>query len=288
VAPPPPAPPLAALTLATVPLSTHEVDYPLVRQAYAASSLASGADAAAWAATGAEPKAPEPSGAPVSHPLAPLPDAPAAPLGQVILRRGSTRQFAREPIAFAQLSTILEAAVRPLPLDLADPGGRLVEGYLLVHAVDGLPSGAYVHQAARRGLRQLRAGEFRSEGGYLCLEQSIGADASAVVFFLADLDAALDRHGDRGYRAVNLVAGLLGGRMYLAAYALGLGASGLTFYDADVVRFFSPDAQGKDAIFVTALGRARRPAGARGLAPVDGELRALRPGDAELVWDGTP
>ncbi len=278
--PPPPAPPLEPLALTTVPLSSREMDYPLVSQAYAASSLPSAAAAAAWVAAGAERKAPDAPGEPVSHPLAPLPDPPAVPLGQVILRRGSTRQFAREPVAFSQLSTILDAAVRPLPLDVTDPDGRLVECYLLVHAVDGLPSGAYVYDAAGRGLRQLRAGEFRSEGGYLCLEQSIGADASAVVFFLADLDTALARYGDRGYRAVNLVAGLLGGRMYLAAYALGLGASGLTFYDADVVRFFSPDAQGKDAIFVTALGRARRPAGTRGLAPVEGELRPLRPGEA--------
>src|SRR5262249_8314165 len=160
------------------------------------------------------------------------------------------------------------------------PGRRRVECYLLAHAVDGLRSGAYVLDARSRGLRQLRAGEFRSEGGYLCLEQSIGADASAVVFFLADLDAALARYGDRGYRAVNLVAGLLGGRMYLAAYALGLGASGLTYYDADVVRFFSPDARGKDAMLGTALGRTRRAAPAHGLAPVDGELRPLRPGEA--------
>jgi SagB-type dehydrogenase family enzyme len=256
------------------------VAYPLVSQAYVATSLPSAAAAAAWVAAGAEWKAPDAAGEPVSHPLAPLPEPPAVPLGQVILRRGSTRQFAREPVAFSQLSTILDAAVRPLPLDVTNPEGRLVECYLLVHAVDGLPSGAYVHDAAHRGLRQLRAGEFRSEGGYLCLEQSIGADASTVVFFLADLDIALARYGDRGYRAVNLVAGLLGGRMYLAAYALGLGASGLTFYDADVARFFSPDAQGKDAIFVTALGRARRPAGPRGLAPVEGVLRPLRPGEA--------
>src|SRR2546422_11499321 len=31
----------------------------------------------------------------------------------------------------------------------------------------------------------------------------------------------------------------------------------LTFYDAEVVRFFLPRAAGADAIFVTALGRAR-------------------------------
>jgi hypothetical protein len=68
----------------------------------------------------------------------------------------------------------------------------------------------------------------------------------------------LGRLGNRGYRAVQLEAGILGGKMYLAAYALGLGATGLTFYDDEAARFFSPHADGKSAIFLTALGQPAR------------------------------
>ncbi|MGH9863397.1 MAG: nitroreductase family protein, partial [Candidatus Acidiferrales bacterium] len=94
----------------------------------------------------------------------------------------------------------------------------------------------------------------------LGLEQELPAEASVAVFFLADLPAILERYGNRGYRAVQLEAGILGGKLYLAAYSLGLAATGLTFYDDDVVEFFSPHARGKSAIFLTALGRrARRP-----------------------------
>jgi hypothetical protein len=90
----------------------------------------------------------------------------------------------------------------------------------------------------------------------------------------------LARWGSRGYRAVNLAAGLLGGRLYLGAYGLGLGATGLTFYDDEVVQFFEPHAAGKDAIFVTALGSATpRPAG-RSLPAPPASLEPLRPGDA--------
>jgi hypothetical protein len=67
--------------------------------------------------------------------------------------------------------------------------------------------------------------------------------------------------GNRGYRLANLEAGLRGGRLYLAAYGQGFGATGLTFYDRAVTEFFrdssSPRAAGLDAIFVTALGRSR-------------------------------
>lgn len=77
----------------------------------------------------------------------------------------------------------------------------------------------------------------------------------------------------RGYRAAQLEAGIIGGKLYLSAYSLGLGASGLTFYDDDVVKFFSPHATGKDAIFVVALGKAeKRVKGINGLR-VQGKMQ---------------
>ena len=81
---------------------------------------------------------------------------------------------------------------------------------------------------------------------------------SAVIFFFSNLREILSRYGNRGYRLANLEAGIIGGKCYLGAYSLGLGASGLTFYDNDTIGFFSPHAEGKDAIFVTALGRAAK------------------------------
>ena len=133
---------------------------------------------------------------------------------------------------------------------------------------------------AARAPRLLRAGEFRREGGDLCLEQPLGADAARWCSSSPTSTRSSRRWGNRGYRAVNLAAGLLGGRLYLGAYGLGLGATGLTFYDDDVVRFFSPDAAGKDAIFVTALGPAARRRPPQGLAPAPAVLEPLRPGEA--------
>ena len=55
----------------------------------------------------------------------------------------------------------------------------------------------------------------------------------------------------------NTVEGaILGGRLYLAAYAQRLGASGLTFFDDDVTEFFSPHAAGKSVMFLIALGKS--------------------------------
>jgi nitroreductase len=68
----------------------------------------------------------------------------------------------------------------------------------------------------------------------------------------------LGRFGNRGYRAAQLEAGLIGGKLYLAAYAQRLGASGLTFFDDDVTRFFAPHAGDKSVMFLVALGKAGR------------------------------
>jgi len=98
-------------------------------------------------------------------------------------------------------------------------------------------------------------GKFRAEAGRLGLEQQLPADACVDVFFLADLKRILEGYGNRGYRAVQLEAGAIGGKMYLAAYAQHLGASGLTFFDDEVIEFFSPHAKEKSAIFLLAIGK---------------------------------
>jgi SagB-type dehydrogenase family enzyme len=184
-------------------------------------------------------------------------------LGEVIIRRGSTRQFARVPISFAQLSTLLLA---PLPGSasgvqadfLNPPGSSLVMPYLIVNAVEGLEVGSYVYRRETPGLERLKSGEFRALAGQLALGQDLAADASVNIYFLADLERVLNMYGNRGYRAAQLEAAVLAGRMYLAAYAQRLGATGLTFFDDAVIHFFSPQAEGMSVMFLLALGKKAR------------------------------
>src|SRR4029077_20524999 len=122
--------------------------------------------------------------------LTPLSDAemPGDPIEQVILRRGSSRQFARTPISLKQLSTMLDRATRGIPADFLNPfGSQLNHLYLIVHAVDSLDSGAYAFHRDRRMLECRKRGSFRDEAGYLGLEQQLPADAAVDIFFLADL-----------------------------------------------------------------------------------------------------
>jgi SagB-type dehydrogenase family enzyme len=248
------------LVLETVPLSASEVDYPIMRQMHTDSSLVTGIEVREWRGKTPVQKFPEPSGELI--PLKPFGDEEVSKegLGVVILKRGSTRRFARgEAIGFEQFSTLLHSAMQNIPADFLDPPGEhLNELYLIVNAVEGLQPGAYLLHRRARALELLKAGEFRRESGYLGLEQDLPADASATLFCLADLKSISERFGNRGYRAAQLEAGIIGGKIYLGAYGQGFGATGLTFYDDDVIKFFSPHAEGKSAIFYLAIGRSAK------------------------------
>lgn len=253
----PQSPEVSTLELPTVAYSAQEVDYPAMRRMHASSVLNSADEVASW--HGKTYSRPSPLVKGTVIPLVPLDDARRSKdtIEQVISRRGSTRQFSRDPITYQQLSTMLDRSTRGIPADfLNSTGAHLNDLYLIVNNVVGLAPGAYFYRWEEKQLELLKAGEFRDKAAYLGLEQQLPADAAVNIFFLADLNKILESYGNRGYRAVQLEAGILGGKFYLAAYAQKLGCSGLTFYDDDVISFFSPHARGKSAIFLVALGRS--------------------------------
>ena len=237
-------------------LSRKEVEYDEIRRLHFASSIVKLEELTSWPAsevmgkTGVEAQA-------TSFLLKPMGENqwPPASLGQVILRRGSSRKFSQEPLTFPQLSSILYYSTQGIPADyLVESKDSLLDIFLIINAVDELPSGAFYYSGSERNLELMKKGSFRPWAGYLCLEQDLAADASAVVFFMSDLHKVLKRFGNRGYRAAQLEAGIVGGKMYLCAYALNLGATGLTFFDDDVTEFFAPRSEGLTPMFVVALG----------------------------------
>jgi nitroreductase len=168
---------------------------------------------------------------------------------EVFRRRGSVRDFSPEPIAQDELAAILAGTLGPTPLDVPPA----IEFRLIVNAVEGLERGAYRFEPPD-GFEVLRAGNFRRQAGYLVLEQFLGALAAATMFAMADLDEVLERHGNRGYRAVQLEAGIRVGRIYLGAFARGLGATASTFYDDEVTAFLAPE-EGLSPMLCAAVGR---------------------------------
>ena len=140
---------------------------------------------------------------------------PREGLRTVILKRGSTRRFDRSSsLSFKEFSTLLYRSTRDIPADfLGAAAPHLNQVNMIVHAVEGLEPGAYALDQDGMAIEMIKAGEFRGEAGYLGLEQALPAEAAATIFFIADLNAVFG-FGNRGHRAAQLEAGIIGGRTY--------------------------------------------------------------------------
>lgn len=139
-------------------------------------------------------------------------------LDAVILQRGSTRRMdATTTVAHDVFAFSLAAALR----------GTRVPHFIAVHGVDGVEPGLYRWPDLDRPLRR---GDLRGTLLRVCYDQDLGRDAAFVVMGAVDL-SGLD---DRGYREAQLDAGIVEGRLHIAAYALGIGASGMTFLDSEI------------------------------------------------------
>ena len=149
----------------------------------------------------------------------PLEDAPSsASLDQVVRRRGSQRRMDRSrTLPRPALEWSMSAAMR----------GIEVPHWVVVHGVDEVAAGLYRWPDL---IRPLRSGDLRDELARICLGQELAAEAAYVVISATQI-SALD---DRSYRKAQLAAGVVEGRLHLAAYALGAGATGMTFLDSEV------------------------------------------------------
>jgi SagB-type dehydrogenase family enzyme len=182
----------------------------------------------------------------------PVPDTPT--VDETIYRRGSTRLM--DP------SSSVPRPVLELSLAVALRGIDLPH-FVAVHAVDGMAQGLYRWPDLAS---PVRAGNLRAELRRIALGQGLAGDAAFVVIGAADLRTVSDRR----YRELQLAAGLAEGRLHLAAFALGYGASGMTFLDSELPGLLQDDLQAMlfpaSASQSTPTGAQARPANPRAAA----------------------
>ena len=245
--------PIPSLSLDVSPISREEVDYPIIWETNDASALEGRLETESWRTSLGRFKRDGPP-ATLAFPLQDTEKDPSPPLDRVILLRGSTRKFAREPISFDRLSAIIRASSTNIPLDFLLDNETLIDFYFIANDVQGLAAGSYFYNVDKNSVEQLKLVRNRSMSGYLCLGQSLFSDASVVFFLMTNLTSALKSLGNRGYRAAQFEAGVRAGEIYLASYAVGIGASGSTFFDDAVTEFFSPHAKDKSPMIAVGVG----------------------------------
>jgi hypothetical protein len=186
------------------------VEFPLVTATHRAGIATSWGDP--WPAGDAAPE--------------PIPDSP--PVNDVIYRRGSTRRMdASRTISREAMDAALAVALR----------GIDVPHFVAVHGVDGVEPGLYRWPDVAS---PIYGGNLRDELYRVATGQGLAGDAAFVVIGAADLTSISDRR----YRDLQLAAGLVEGRLHLAAYALGYGASGMTFLDSEIPGLLREDLAG--------------------------------------------
>jgi len=192
-------------------------------------------------------------GRPVDVPL-----LPGAPVESVIAARGSQRRMdASRGLAQDLLRTCMGVALRGIGLP----------HWVVVHDVAGLAPGVYRWPGLAA---PVRAGALREELYRVCLDQSLARDAAFVVIAAADVGGL----GDPEYREAHLAAGLAEGRLHLAAYALGAGASGMTFVDSEVPALLG---EPLDGLLFTCVGVPQYPNVAAGPPGVPSRVRRVAP-----------
>ena len=260
------APPVAPLDLPTRPISEHEIVFPALSAMHAASSLESGAAAAAGAGRfGQLPPPKAPAAFRSSHwRQASYRTRRSMPSSGDGARRAIMPPSSRSRMPrFQPCSTARAGASRWTVL--TRPHGPLHEQYLIVNNVERLDQGTYVSVHNSGDVEMLAPGNMRAEAARLACGQSYAADAHVNVYYLADLEPILEHYGNRGYRLAQLEAALHAGKLHLAAHALGLGAVGSTSDDDQVIRLFSPHAAGKSYYVRHGLRPAPPTHGATGL-----------------------
>jgi hypothetical protein len=136
----------------------------------------------------------------------------------VIAARGSQRLMDPDRgLPLATLSVTMSVALR----------GIAIPHWVAVHDVTGLAPGLYRWPDLTAPVRE---GNLRDELYRVALKQGLARDAAFVVIAATDVS----RLSDREYREAQLAAGLVEGRLHLAAYALGASATGMTFLDSEM------------------------------------------------------
>jgi len=127
--------------------------------------------------------------------------------------------------------------------------------YLYAHRIDGLQPGVYRLWSDRAELEQIRSGDQRVPAAGLSLGQDLAGNADVAFSMIGDLERAVRAHGDRGYRYVHFEAGAIGHRLYLAAEAFGLAATGIgAFYDEEVHRYLNITSKQGQVVYHFAIG----------------------------------
>lgn len=186
------------------------------------------ADSQLDAEAAVRPRAPVPTHlrrAPADGPLTalPVPASPRANLGEVLPGRTAVRDYARSPLAGADLSAVLAAADRmdASAWSAERAAGVDLELYCAARRVSGVDPGFYRFVPQQSALHRVASLPDGPQSADLAAQPEF-AQAPALLVIMGNLAAALARHGSHGHRLLLSRAGAAGHAAWLTALRLHL------------------------------------------------------------------
>lgn len=192
------------------------------------------------------------------------------PVGEVLKRRRSVRDFLLKPLDLARVGRLLFASFgvrgyrrietewaydRPVP----SAGGLYpLEVYVATQAVEGLVDGLYHYDARAHQLEVRQGGLFLPQLADIALGQEMINRANLVIMISAVFQRMMWKYRMRGYRYVWLDAGHLGQNLYLVATALGLGPMSVGgFFDDELNQLLGLPPGEEDVIYLVCIGNQK-------------------------------
>ncbi len=209
----------------------------------------------------------------VRKPLSPaVPDGDGAGLGRLLVARRTTREFAKTPISFDDLSILVRATwarigwletelLGRLTLKTSPSAGSLhpMECYVLAWNVRGLPQGIWHYDVRSDALRLLERGNFRKEAVRVASGQRWVGDAAFLCVMTAVIGRTLWKYrSENALRSVWIEAGHIAQTFALVATGRGLGPfQTAAIQDTYTERLLGLDGAKEFPVYLLGAGRLR-------------------------------
>ncbi|MCG8686754.1 MAG: SagB family peptide dehydrogenase [Desulfobacterales bacterium] len=159
---------------------------------------------------------------------------PRYDLENLILRRRSRRNFAKEHVASNQYLELVSWVRQGIWEKNKFSADRFLRMGMICQNLEGLDDGFYLFNTPLTKASLLHSGNLASDLAKVCLDQAWIARAAMTFLFLSDLKELEDQFGSRGYRYMMTGAGRLAHQIYLGAEHLGFGCCGIgAIYDME-------------------------------------------------------
>jgi SagB-type dehydrogenase family enzyme len=193
-------------------------------------------------------------------------DMSKTPLGKILFRRRSVRQFSGADISKQELEYLLYASSgivelkdsfdeskRPYP----SAGARYpLEIYPIILKAKGINKGLYHYNVKENYLEVLLEKDLTDWVVKNTGDQSWIKESSVVLVITAVLDRTRIKYDERGYRYALIEAGHLGQNISLLATELGLGSCALGGYiDLEVDKLLDIILQKENTLYLIAVGK---------------------------------